>query len=160
MNEILEFSAVLNSVEGTQALTIDFPYSVEELYGVKGQVKIKATYDGVPYRGSLVKMGHHCHMLLVRKDIRQQIGKNPGDTVWVTVQRDTEVRIVEVPDDLAALLAQHPEAQAAYEKLSYTHRKEYVQWINDAKKPETRVNRLTKTIEMLLNKKKNPTDKT
>ncbi len=159
MEKVLEFSAVLNGVEGTEALSIDFPYKVEEVYGVRGQVKVKVTYDGVPYRGSLAKMGHHCHFLLVRKDIRKLIGKNAGDRVWVTVQRDLEERIVEVPEDLAALFAENPEAEAYYSKLSYTHRKEYVQWITEAKRPETRISRLTKTIEMLSNKKKNPTDK-
>lgn len=153
MDEILEFYAVLQTVEGTQALYMDFPYNVEELYGVKGQVKVKVTYDGVPYRGSLAKMGHHCHMLLVRKDIRAKIGKNPGDTVLVTVQRDLEERVVEIPADLAALFEANPDAKAVYDKMSYTHRKEYAQWINDAKKPETRANRLAKTITMLLDKK-------
>ncbi len=136
-----------------------FPYDVETLYGTRGQVKVKVTYDGVPYRGSLAKMGHQCHFLLVRKDIRKLIGKNAGDTVRVTVQRDTEERIVEIPDDLAPLLAAQPDAKATYDKLSYTHRKEYVKWINEAKRPETRERRLLKTVEMLLNGKKNPTDK-
>ena len=103
-------------------------------------MKVKVTYDGVPYRGSLAKMGHHCHFLLVRKDIRKLIGKNAGDTVLVTVQRDTEER----------------EAQACYEKLSYTNRKEYVRWITEAKRAETRTNRLHRTVEMLLEGKKNP----
>lgn len=156
MSDILEFEGVLNKVEGTSALSIDFPYDVQEVYGARGQVKVKVTYDGVPYRGSLVKMGHPCHLLVVRKDIRELIGKNPGDSVFVTVQRDTEVRIVETPSELQALFAQHPDAQACYDKLSYTHRKEYVQWINEAKRPETRQNRLNKTIEMLLNHKKHP----
>lgn len=159
MDETLEFEAVLDGVEGTEALSINFPYDVEKLYGTRGQVKVKVTYDGVPYRGSLAKIGHHCHFLLVRKDIRKQIGKNAGDKVWVTVQRDTEERIVEVPEDLAALLAQNPEAKASFDKLSYTHRKEYVQWIAEAKRPETRQNRLLKTNEMLLAGKKNPADK-
>lgn len=159
MNEVIEFDGVLNAVPGNQALSVDFPYDVFELYGVRGQVKVKVTYDGVPYRGSMVKMGGNCHWLLVRKDIREQIGKNPGDTVHVTVQRDTEERIVELPEELAALLAENPEAEIHYQGLSYTHRKEYVQWINEAKRPETRQNRLAKTIEMLLNKKKHPTDK-
>lgn len=159
MSEILSFEGVLNAVEGTEALSINFPYDVLERYGVRGQVKVKVTYDGVPYRGSLAKMGGPCHFLLVRKDIRQQIGKGPGDSVHVTVERDTEERIVVVPDALAALFAEHPMAQAHYDKLSYTHRKEYVQWINDAKRPETRQNRLQKTIEMLLNSKKHPNDK-
>lgn len=159
MNEILEFSATLNGVDGTQALSIDFPYNVAEMYGVKGQVKVKVTYDGVPYRGSLAKMGHHCHFLLVRKDIRAQLGKGAGDTVLVTVQRDLEERMVVVPEDLETLFKQNPAAWAFYDSLSYTNRKEYVRWITEAKRPETRTTRLIKTLEMLGNKKKNPTDK-
>lgn len=154
MEKIYAFDAVLKAVEGNQAMSVDFPYDVFELFGVRGQVKVKVTYDGVPYRGSMVKMGGDCHWLLVRKDIRKLIGKNPGDTVHVTVQRDTEERIVEVPEDLQALFEQHPEAKAYYDTLSYTHRKEYVQWINEAKRPETRQNRLQKTIEMLMAKTK------
>lgn len=156
MDEILEFTATLDGVEGIEALSINFPYDVEKLYGTRGQVKVKVTYDGVPYRGSLAKMGHHCHFLLVRKDIRKLIGKNAGDTVLVTVQRDTEERVVEVPHDLAAAFAAAPEAQACYEKLSYTNRKEYVRWITEAKRAETRINRLHRTVEMLLEGKKNP----
>lgn len=159
MDEILEFEAVLDGVEGTQALSVNFPYDVEKLYGTRGQVKVKVTYDGVPYRGSLAKMGHHCHFLVVRKDIRKQIGKNEGDKVWVTVQRDTEERIVEIPDDLAALFAEHPDAKALYDRLSFTNRKEYSRWITDAKKPETRAGRLQKTIAMLMVGKKNPSDR-
>ncbi len=159
MDELLEFDAILNSVPGTEALCINFPYDVQELYGVRGQVKVKVTYDGVPYRGSLAKMGRDCHFLLVKIDIRQQIGKNPGDTVHVTVQRDTEERIVELPAELAGLFIENPAAQGYYNKLSYTNRKEYVRWINEAKRPETRQNRLNKTIEMLLNKKPNPSEK-
>lgn len=159
MDEILEFEAVLDGVEGTEALSINFPYDVEKLYGTRGQVKVKVTYDGVLYRGSLAKMGHHCHFLVVRKDIRKQIGKNAGDTVQVTVQRDTEERIVEMPDDLASLFAAHPDVKARFDKLSYTHRKEYTRWITEAKKAETRANRLQKTIVMLQEGKKNPSDK-
>ncbi len=159
INDILEFDAVLDAVEGIEAFSINFPYDVQEVYGVRGQVKVKVTYDGVPYRGSLAKMGHHCHFLLVRKDIRKLIGKNAGDTVRVTVQRDTEERVVEVPAELADLFQQNPEAKALYDKLSYTNRKEYARWINEAKRPETKQKRLDKTIEMLLNNKKNPTDK-
>jgi hypothetical protein len=156
---LLEFDAILNGHEGMEALSINFPYDVEELFGTRGQVKVKVTYDGVPYRGSLAKMGHPCHFLLVRKDIRKLIGKNAGDTVHVTVERDTEERVVEMPADLSTLLDAHPEARTRYDKLSYTHRKEYVRWIEEAKKPETRERRVQKTVEMLLDGKKNPTDK-
>ena len=158
-NDILEFEAVLDGHPGMEALSVNFPYDVEALYGTRGQVKVKVTFDGVPYRGSLAKMGHPCHFLIVRKDIRKLIGKNAGDTVRVTVQRDTEERVVDIPEDLSVLIAAQPEAGARFDKLSYTNRKEYVQWITEAKRPETRERRLHKTIELLLDGKKNPTDK-
>ena len=72
---------------------------------------------------------------------------------------DRVKRIVTPPKDLEALLAKNAKAHAAFEPLSFTHRKEYVVWILDAKKPETRAARLTKTIEMLSKGKKNPSDK-
>lgn len=152
MTELLEFEAVLLSVPGTAALMVEFPFDVQALYGTKGQVKVLATFDGIPYRGSLAKMGHPRHFLFVRKDIKAQLGKNAGDSVMVTVIKDSEPRVVIVPEELMELWAQNPAAQSMFEGLSYTHQKEYVQWINDAKRPETRQKRLHKTLEMLLNK--------
>lgn len=154
---MIEFEGILNGVEGTEALSIDFPFDVFELYGAKGQVKVKVTYDGVPYQGSLAKMGTDCHWLLVRKDIRKLIGKNAGDTVKVTVQRDLEERMVDMPDELIALLAEHPPLQQFFDQLSFTNRKEYARWISDAKRPETKAKRLVETLEKLQLGKKNPT---
>jgi len=59
-----------------------------------------------------------------------------------------------VPADLEALLSQNPESKTKFDTLAYTHRREYVQWIEEAKKPETRQRRLEKTLEMLLEGKK------
>jgi hypothetical protein len=154
---ILEFDGILNGMEGMESLSIDFPYDVFELYGVKGQVKVKITYDGVPYQGSLAKMGTNCHWLLVRKDIRKLIGKNAGDVVKVTVQRDLEERIVDIPDELIALLEANPQEQQFFDQLSFTNRKEYARWISDAKRPETKEKRLAQTLEKLQQGKKNPT---
>jgi hypothetical protein len=154
---ILEFEGILNGMEGMESLSIDFPYDVFELYGVKGQVKVKITYDGVPYQGSLAKMGTNCHWLLVRKDIRKLIGKNAGDVVKVTVQRDLEERIVDIPDELIALLEANPQEQQFFDQLSFTNRKEYARWISDAKRPETKEKRLAQTLEKLQQGKKNPT---
>ena len=159
MNEPLEFEAPLKAHKGMDAHFIEFPFDVEKLYGTRGQVKVKATFDGVPYRGSLAKMGHHCHFLLVRKDVRSQIGKSAGETVRVTIERDTEERVVEIPDDLLAAFAAHPAAQAFFDTLSFTNRKEYAVWITSAKRPETRTDRLQKNIQKLLEGRKNPSDK-
>jgi len=84
----------------------------------------------------------------VLKSIREQIGKGPGDTIEVVVWRDEEVRTVEVPAQFEKLIKKEG-LLPVFEKLSYTHRKEYCRWITDAKKEETRLKRLGKAIEML-----------
>jgi hypothetical protein len=147
-----EFDAVLIKREGMNATFIEFPYDVEKEFGTKGRVKVHATFDNAEYRGSLVKMGHHCHILGVTQKIRKEINKNPGDTVHVILKEDTEPRIVEVPEDFAELLNKHPKAKELYDSMSYTHKKEYVSWIEEAKREETRKRRLQKSIEMIVNK--------
>jgi uncharacterized protein YdeI (YjbR/CyaY-like superfamily) len=67
----------------------------------------------------------------------------------VTVEADFEERVVDVPPELAAELKQDSDAAAFFDKLSFTHKREYVTWINEAKKAETRQTRVLKTIEML-----------
>jgi uncharacterized protein YdeI (YjbR/CyaY-like superfamily) len=69
-----------------------------------------------------------------------------GDRVAVVVERDVGERTVDVPPDLAAALASHPEAAARFEDMGYTQRKEYAAWIASAKKPETRQRRLDQAI--------------
>jgi bacteriocin resistance YdeI/OmpD-like protein len=76
-----------------------------------------------------------------------------------TVVVDRANRIVTPPKDLQKLLAKNAKARAAFEPLAFTHKREYVTWIVEAKKPETRAARLTKTVEMLSKGKKNPSDK-
>jgi uncharacterized protein YdeI (YjbR/CyaY-like superfamily) len=72
-----------------------------------------------------------------------------GDTVELQLELDTKPREVDVPEALATALAKDANARAAYEKLSYTHRKEYARWIAEAKRDETRERRVAKAIEQL-----------
>jgi uncharacterized protein YdeI (YjbR/CyaY-like superfamily) len=97
-------------------------------------------------------MGSACHILGLTQEIRSIIGKNPGDPVHVILQKDDQPRVVALPEDFKLLLEKDPEAQSAFEKLSYTHKKEYVQWIQSAKKTETREKRLQNTLGKLLGK--------
>ena len=135
---------------------IEFPYSVEKEFGIKGQVRVHVKFDDYPYRGSLAKMGRHCHCIGLNKEVRKAIAKEPGDVVRVTLQKDDASRIVEIPADLDVLFKKNKEAGILFNKLSYTHKKEYVEWITSAKKDETRRKRLEKTIEMLINDTKHP----
>jgi uncharacterized protein YdeI (YjbR/CyaY-like superfamily) len=93
-------------------------------------------------------------MLIILKGIREQIGKTFGDEVTVSVEPDVEPRVIEIPKDLLKELKKDKEARTFFDKLSYTHRKEYVRWVEEAKREETRQNRIVKTIEMLKKGKK------
>lgn len=90
MNEkIYEFDAVLRKVPDIDGAYLDFPYDVRAEFG-RGRVRVRATFDGVPYDGSLVRMKTPNHIIGVRKDIRQKIGKQPGDMVHVTICERTD----------------------------------------------------------------------
>jgi len=132
-----------------------FPYNVEQEFGARARVPVCATLQGVPYRGSLVKCGPEAHMLGVLKGIREQIGKGPGDAIEVALWRDEAERTVEVPPEFEKLMKKAG-LFAGFQKLSYTHRKEYCRWISEAKKEETRQTRLGKAIEMLKKGMKTP----
>ena len=123
-----EFNATIQGEGGGGAFVV-LPFDVEAAFGSK-RPKVKATFDGVLYRGTAVRMGSPDHFLIIRKDIRAQIGKQAGDEVAVTVELDTEPRVVELPEDFAEALKPYPEARAFFDGLSYTHRKEYARWIN------------------------------
>jgi hypothetical protein len=154
------FTAMLEKPDdGIDGAYISIPFNVEKIYGSTGQVKVKAWFNGYPYRGVLANMGTGCHVIIVRKDIRQAIGKNAGDKITVELERDTEQRVIDVPDDLKKVLAQSEKAKEFFNSLSYTNRKEYVVWITSAKKTETREKRLSDTIQKLLKGKKNPAQK-
>ncbi len=133
---------------GGGGMCIFFPFEVEKEFGTKGRVPVKATFDGVPYSGSLIKYGAPQHMLGVLKSVREQIGKGPGDVVEVTIEKDESERRVEVPAEFEKLLKKE-KVWAGFEKLSYSHKKEYVRWVTEAKREETRAARLAKSVEML-----------
>jgi hypothetical protein len=141
------FTAVIQNAGGGGAF-VEVPFDVEAAFASK-RPRIRAVIEGIPYRGILTRMGTECHILGIRKEIREQAGKTFGDDVTVTVEPDAEPRLVEIPADLLQELKKDREAQAFFDKLSYTHQKEYVTWITAAKKEETRQNRIVKTIEML-----------
>ncbi len=149
------FTAIIQQKGNINAAYVDFPFSTEELFGIKGQVKIKAIFDGhVQYQGSLAKMKSEGHLLGLTQEVRHQLNKNIGEEVSVELWHDQEDRIVEIPEDVMIVFQQNPKAFELYEKMSYTHRKEYMRWIAEAKKPETRENRKVKLVEMILAGKK------
>lgn len=142
-----QFRAIIQQSDRGGAYVI-VPFDVEQVYGKK-RVKVKASIDGEPYRGSLVRMGGQDHILGILKEIRKKIGKTYGDEVEIVLEEDREPREVLLPEDLQEALQQDPSAGNAFLRLSYSHQKEYVNWIEEAKREETRLKRLRQTIQML-----------
>jgi hypothetical protein len=149
-----KFKAKIQPGEGGGAYLV-FPFDTEKEFGTKGKVSVHATLDGVPERSALFRYGPPQHLLAVRKAIRDEIGKKPGDTVDVVLWKDEEIRTLEVPAEFKTRMEQE-KLLPFFETLSYTHRKEYCRWITEAKKEETRQNRLAKAIEMLRKGVKTP----
>ena len=150
----LKFKAKIEPA-GMGGTFVLFPYDTEKEFGIRGKVPVKATMDGVPYTGSLMKCGLADHAMHVPKAIREELGKNVGDVLDVTVWRDHEERVLEVPAELARVMKKEGLLQF-FDSLSYTHRKEYCRWISEAKKEETRAKRLEKAVEMMRAKVKTP----
>ncbi|MBI2418435.1 MAG: DUF1905 domain-containing protein [Ignavibacteriales bacterium] len=153
VNGRIQFTAEIKHAGGGGAF-VEVPFDVEKTYGKK-RVKIQALFEGVPYRGTLVRMKSECHMLIILKEIREKTGKQPGDTVHVELWEDTEPRVVLIPDDVTEMLKSSG-LQEIFEKLSYTHQREYINWITEAKRTGTRLNRIEKMGTMLQAGKKEP----
>jgi hypothetical protein len=109
---------------------------------------VVATVEGYTWRTTVARMRGE-FLLGLSREVREGAGVEAGDTVDLELELDTKPREVDVPEALATALAGDANARAAYEKLSYTHRKEYARWIAEAKRDETRERRIAKAIEQL-----------
>ncbi|MFC9893404.1 YdeI/OmpD-associated family protein [Nocardia sp. NPDC127579] len=140
------FEATIESAAGGGAY-VCVPDEVVAALGGGGRIPVRATFDGAGYTGSIVSMGEGpCIGLL--KSIRATIGKQAGETVAVTVERDTAERTVAVPDDLAAALAAVG-LRAGFDGQSYSRRREQVRSVTEAKRADTRARRIDKIVEAL-----------
>ena len=127
-------------------------FDVQKEFGMHSQVRVRGLIDGFPYRCSIMPMGGGKHYMVVKKEIREAIGKKAGDKVIVEMEVDTEPRVVFIPEDLLAAMKELPGLKEKFEGMSYSHQKEYVDYILEAKKQETRDKRVDKTIDILLKK--------
>ncbi|QQG49698.1 MAG: DUF1905 domain-containing protein [Candidatus Berkelbacteria bacterium] len=131
---------------------VDFPFNLKETYGKGNLVPVKARFDDkVDYRGSLAMMGGDRAMLLLRKDVREQLAKEPGQSVQVTVWLDAGKRNVELESDVRSAF-EKAELLERFFQLPFSHQREHLGYIVEAKKPETRMRRIEKTIAALKEK--------
>ena len=143
----MRFRASLEST-GPTSTGFRVPDMVVEELGGGNRPKVAATVNGATWRSSIARMGGE-FWLGVSAANRELTGTSAGNEYDVQVELDTAPRVVEVPDDLAAALAKARSARERFERLSYSHQRQYVEAILAAKKEETRQRRVDKTLAAL-----------
>jgi hypothetical protein len=128
---------------------VSLPADVLEELGGGSRFRVRGRLNGIEFASSTMPMGGGRVCLGVHKVTREAAGVGPGAVVTVELERDERERVVDVPPELEAALRRDQAVREAFERLAYTHRKEYASWIAGAKRPETRERRLAKAIAML-----------
>lgn len=143
---MLRFETVRQTDEGS-ATYIEVPLDVPAVFG-RARVPVRGTLNGHQFRSTIAVYGGR-YYLPVNRRLREGAGVAAGEVIAVEIEHDDEERTVETPADLAAALEADPAAAAAFERLSYSHRREYVEWITEAKREATRQRRVDGTIARL-----------
>lgn len=143
------FRAVLQKDDKTEGTGIAMPFDMYKVFGTRGRVPVRGTLNGFVFRSTLAPMGGGVHFLPVSRALRDGAKAKAGDMVEVALERDEAPRIIAPPPDFARALKVNKAAQAAWDTLSPSHRREYVGAFEEAKKAETRARRIETTVAEL-----------
>lgn len=143
-----EFEIVLNHYgDGSYGFIV--PFDTATVFGKQDRIRVRGTIDGMPYRGTMTQNNGR-HFMAVNRAMRFAIGKSAGDMIHVLVEIDTEPRVVELPEDLIWALDANANAKAIFDKFGYSHRREYVNWIESARKAEIRARRVQEAVQRIV----------
>jgi hypothetical protein len=143
-----EFDAEIKRLEGKiQWNVFYFPESAEECFGSKGNIPVKITVDGHPFDHMLLG-SRNGHYLVYNEFIRRAVGKEMGDSVHVTLEKDNQLRVFAIPTYLETILQENGVLDVFLKQPDYLKR-EQVNKIELAKKEETKMNRIQKLITEL-----------
>jgi hypothetical protein len=143
----MKFQATVQ-LNGKTATGIEVPDEAVAELGQGQRPPVRVTIGSYSYRTTVARLGGR-FLVPLSTENRAAAGVAAGDEVEVDLELDNTPREVEVPADLAAALGQDDAALANFEALPYSHRKEWVRWVTEAKKPDTRTTRITKTVQSL-----------
>ena len=143
----MRFKTTLDSA-GKTAAGFRVPREVVEALGKGKRPPVIVTINGYSYRNTVAVYGDE-YLIGVAQEHRAPAGVKPGDVMEVDLELDTAPREVVVPAALADALTADPDARAAFDRLAYTHRKEFAQWIDEAKRDDTRQRRVVQALQML-----------
>lgn len=144
---------MLGGEEGERP-TVVLPFDAKQRYG-KARAPVRGTVNGAAFR-TTVAVYSGVHLIGLNKEVRERAGVEIGDEVTVELERDDEPREVDVPPELEQALSANSVARAAFDGLSYTHRRQYAEWIGEGKRPDTRQRRAARALEMLESRRRHP----
>jgi hypothetical protein len=154
MSEPIRFTARLES-EPNGGRFVVIPLDLKALFG-EHRPALKATVNGHSFRTRGLRYGGR-YLLGFNREVREAAGIADQDELTVDIEADVEPRTVALPPELAAAFVASPEAGAFYDGMAFTHRREYAEWVGDAKKAETRERRAAAAVERLLAGRRDPT---
>jgi hypothetical protein len=128
---------------------LKIPFNVPQIFGTKARTFVQGTLKGFPFRTSIFPMGDGKFMMMVNKSMQAGAGVKKGDTVRVKMEKANTPPPLKIPPVLQRALRQHGPAQTRFNKMSYSCRKEYVDWITGAKQEATRQRRIEKMLGMI-----------
>jgi len=129
------------------------PSSVVKSFDSPGRIALQGTINGFPFRASLIRLKDGRHYVAVNGEMRKGAKAKAGDTVKVSLEPSNTVQCVEVPADIQRALERNSRAQAAFDKLSPTHRRAYIGFVSQFPQPAARKRRIEQMIEKLLDAK-------
>ncbi|RZK61742.1 MAG: DUF1905 domain-containing protein [Hymenobacter sp.] len=144
-----EFEAPLEADPRTGDVFVVAPFSVADVYGTKDELPVQTAVEGFPYQGELTPLGDGYHALIIPREVRRAVGKTVGDILRVALSHDLSERVIKMPEDLAAALAEAPAAFTFFKGLEKPEQRAYVRYLKGAKTPEMRAKRLTETVYRL-----------
>jgi len=142
----LHFESRLESDQGACFIRVA-PQTLTAL-GKGKRLPVNVTINGYTYRTTIAVYGGKSY-LGVRREVREAAGVAAGDRLTVGLEYDAEPRTVDLPDALRSALEADAAAAAAFEKLSYTRKKEFIQWVTGAKRADTQSRRMEQAPGML-----------
>jgi len=145
---MLEFSAVIYKVGINPC--VDIPERVSRTFGIRGNIPVTGALNGLPIRATLVPIGEGRHRLYINGEMRRRARVNAGDRINLRLELDTTPRMLPLPKPLDAALKENETAGAAWERLTPSHRKEILAYLNWLKTPESLERNVKKVITVLL----------
>lgn len=155
MKKVFKFKTTLQRPDGLGTWHYaDTPIRVEKEFGVKGKLPISGKLNGIDFKATLIPRGNGEHYLVLDKNIRTKAKIEIDDSIEMEIWKDNSKRKVIVPNDFKVRLSKIQKAESFFQSLAYSYQKAYIDWINAAKKEETRVIRIEKSMSLLENNRK------